>query len=733
MNQRTIRALVSLLITLLMLWPVVTGNRPLLLERFELDLYDWRLKKTLPRTVDPRIVVVDIDEKSMSAEGRWPWERQKLAEMLKQLFERYQIAVLGFDVVFSEPDSALHPEKILQELSLSKNYSQQELERVLEQLNPDKVFSQALSQGTVVMGYPFDRNRVRHVVGSAGQPLTVVGGDLSGLPIPEPTGVIGNLESLQSSTPYSGFFDNPMVDLDGVYRRVPLLQRYEGGYYPSLPLAMLMALFYEDKVEVSIEEDVTRNHKALVSLSVAGTPIPVDQYGAVLVPYRGPQGSFPYVSATDVIHGKVDPKVLEGAIVFLGTTAAGLLDLRVTPMSNQYAGVEVHANILSGMLDQTIKQRPDFTVAVELVQLIISAVVISFGVSRLSVMWGTVLTATWISGLITINLYAWSELSWVIPLGHTLTLIGLLFLFQQTTGYFFESRNKAHLASLFGQYIPPEIVTELSQQGAEIGLEGQSREMTVFFSDIRGFTGLSEALTPQQLTKMMNIYLTHMTAVIHKHRGTIDKYIGDAVMAFWGAPLDEPAHAELALKAALEMQVALVAVNKELQQEGLPEVAVGMGLNTGVMSVGNMGSSFRMAYTVMGDAVNLGSRLEGLTKFYGVPILLSEDVAKSVQGFAFKEIDLVRVKGRSEPVKIYQPIGPEQEVDAEVLQDITEFHQAFSDFRKANWSDAALRLQQLAKKPEHKILADVYLERIEHLKDQDLDENWDGVFSHTTK
>ncbi len=301
---------------------------------------------------------------------------------------------------------------------------------------------------------------------------------------------------------------------------------------------MILALFEEDQVTPLTESD--GDSAVLVAVDAAGISIPVDNGGSVLVPYRGRQGSFPYVSATDVINGRASADVLEGAIVLVGTSAAGLLDLRVTPVGSRYAGVEVHANIIAGILDEQINHRPDYTLGVELLQVLLSGLLLSLLIPRTSVLVSGLLTLLWVGMLTGFNLYAWQSLQWVIPLGYSLFLVVLLYLFLQITGYFFETRNIRKLEGQFGQYIPPEVVAELSEQGDAVQLSGESREMTVFFSDIRDFTSLSEQLTPQQLTRMMNIYLTAMTAEIHQRRGTVDKYIGDAVMAFWGLLLKMP-------------------------------------------------------------------------------------------------------------------------------------------------------------------------------------------------
>ena len=731
MRQRKIRTLLGILLTVLMIVPVVTGDRPELFERFEHDLYDLRLRQFLSKEEDPRIVIVDIDEKSLAAEGRWPWNRSKLARMVDQLFDNYGVAIVGFDMVFSEADQSIDLVELKQ--FFENKRTDHDVTTLLKTLNSDAHFARVIADRPVVLGYLFDRSTKQLQVGHPGK--AVIGEDpaLAELPIPEANGVISSLNALQSKGVRNGFFDNPMVDSDGVYRRVPILQRFEGQYYPSLALAMMLALFEEDQVLPVIETDATEERSALVAVEAAGIRIPVDQHSAVLVPYRGPQGSFPYVSATDIINGVADPELLEGTIVLVGTSAAGLLDLRVTPMSNRYSGVEVHANILSGMLDGSFHHQPDYTLGVEIVQLIFCGLLLSIVIPRLSVFLSTIITLAIGGVVIALNLYAWQQLLWVIPLGYTLILISVLYLFQQTTGYFFETRNIAQLANQFGQYIPPEVVEELSQQDQSVQLSGESREMSVFFSDVRGFTSLSEQLTPQQLTRLMNIYLTGMTKVIHEQRGTVDKYIGDAVMAFWGAPLKDEDHARHALQAALEMLALLPELNQQLEREGLPAVRVGMGINSGIMNVGNMGSSFRMAYTVMGDAVNLGARLEGLTKYYGTPLLVSGELAQKVPEYLYRKLDRVQVKGRNEAVDVLEPIGLREQCTQHEKNAVDLFQKGIQAYSTKQWDEAQDIFEAYLCQATEDTMARIYLHRIAEYKDATLPADWCGVFSHTSK
>ncbi len=735
MKQRGIRSLIGLLITVVAVVLAWKGVKPELSQRFELDLYDLRLQYSQLHDVDPRIVIVDIDEKSLAAQGRWPWGRERIAQLVRQLTDHYEVALVGFDTTFSEPDRKLTAEQVLQQFDQTPeaNVTRQRLSALLNDLTPDRELAEAIEGQPVVLGYLFDHSSKQLNVGALPAPVMLETGEGTLTTVPDATGHVANLSLLQAATPWAGFFDNPQVDVDGIYRRVPLLQRYEQGYYPSLSLSVFMALMGEFTVQPVFEHDATGQLSALTAVEVGAVRIPLNKQGNLFVPYRGPMGSFPYISATDVLSGEADKRQLEGTLVLVGTSAAGLLDLRATPLQNRYPGVEVHANLISAMLDERFLMQPDYSDALELLQLVFTGALLSLIMPRLSALWASVFTLSWTVLLTSLNLYAWQHLGWVMPLGFTLQLIITLYLLEQTSGYFFETRNRHRLASQFGQYIPQVVVERLNAEGAQVELNGESRVMTVFFSDVRGFTGLSEKLTPPQLTRLMNIYLTHITDIIYAHHGTVDKYIGDAVMAFWGAPLNDPEHALRALDAALAMDKAMPQINRDLAAAGLPAVAAGMGLNTGVMNVGNMGSRYRMAYTVMGDAVNLGSRLEGLTKYYGVPIIVSSDTADQVKCYSFMVLDRVQVKGRAEPVALYQPLGRTADLDARTVALAERFNGAMRAFQQQDWGELERRLISLSRDGFNPCLVELYQQRLQLYRQTPPPVNWDGVFVHTSK
>ncbi len=737
--QRIIRLAVSLLILLFLLAPLSGLLRYPFLQQLENWTYDARLNLTLPEGIDERVVIVDIDEASLARLGRFPWPRHRLAELTDRLFDDYRVGSLSYDILFGEKDLSSGVDT-LQELArgpLADDPAfRRQLERLLPELDYDSRFARSLQGRPVSLGYYFKSRLEEGSSGNTGllpPPISRVDPEwLERLPISRAAGYSANLPVLQRAAADGGFFDNPFVDDDGVFRRVPMVQIFDDALYGALALVTARLALGNPDIELLIASEGNQSYYALETIRLGQLRIPVDQHGAVFVPYRGPRGSFPYVSAWKVLDGSADRRLLEGKIVLVGTSAPGLLDLRSTPVENVFPGVEVHANIISGILDGRIRHHPAWVTGFEFLQLVVVALLLTAALT-----WLPPLSATLATAVVTLLVLGLSMLAWngnlILPLASTLLLILLLFVFHMTWGFFAESRGKRQLAQMFGQYIPPELVDEMSESGHEFSLEGESREMTVLFSDVRGFTSISEGLEPKQLTRLMNALLTPLTRVIHQHRGTIDKYMGDAIMAFWGAPLPDGDHARHALYAAFDMMKALEEMQQEFRDQGWPEIRIGIGLNTGSMNVGNMGSEFRVAYTVLGDAVNLGSRLEGLTKAYGVDIIVSDSTRSQIPEFLFRELDLVRVKGKQEPVAIFEPIGHKNDVDEATRGELARYRQALRAYRQQDWDKAEVEFFNLNREHPDSLLYRLYLERIARYRQSPPGNDWDGVFTHTSK
>lgn len=741
--QRIVRLLFSLLLITILLIDTTGFYKYSFLQQLENWTYDTRLNFTLPNTIEDRIVIVDIDEKSLASVGRWPWSRDKLATIITNLFDHYQVKSLGFDIVFAEKDESsglqLFEDLAKNQLKNNQNYKDT-LDSIRSSLEYDTIFAKSLINKNITMGYYFKSEAPGSKSSKSGalpNPLATIEDAVNDrLEIHKATAFGGNLKILQDKALTGGYFDNPFVSSDGVFRRVPLVQVYKNAIYPSLALSLTKISSKNQNISLKVETNddgkTTNNYYALDAINLGDYSIPVDTNGAVFVPYRGKSHSFPYISASDVLNKTADISILKDAIILVGTSAPGLLDLRSTPVQNVYPGVEVHANIVAGILDQNIKQKPAWIIGYEFTILLIIGAIMALLLPALSALLSTTLTLAVISSIILGSFAAWGN-GLILPMASPLFLTLLLFILHITYGFFIESRGKRQLAGIFGQYIPPELVDEMSASPGDFSLEGESREMTVLFSDVRGFTTLSEGLNPKELTQLMNALLTPMTQVIHKNRGTIDKYMGDAIMSFWGAPLDDPEHARHALYAAIEMMQELKVMQKDFEERGWPPVNIGIGLNTGEMSVGNMGSEFRMAYTVLGDAVNLGSRLEGLTKAYGVDIIVGELTKDQIPEFVFKELDLVRVKGKNEPVAIFAPIGHKNDISKDMHSELVRYKQALKAFRIQKWDNAEMDFFTLSRSNPDSILYQEYLSRIQNYRINSPGDDWDGVYTHTSK
>ncbi|MCS6948504.1 MAG: CHASE2 domain-containing protein, partial [Steroidobacteraceae bacterium] len=407
-------------------------------------------------------------------------------------------------------------------------------------------------------------------------------------------------------------------------------------------------------------------------------------------------------------------------------SAPGLLDLRPTPVAQQYIGVEAHANAIAGLLHGGVRAIPPRARAFEIAGLILLAGLMGIVVPRLGPRPALFAIAAAVAAVIAINIALWTRLLWVLPLATSLMYLGAASFLLLNFNYFVEVRRKRGVQRLMSQYVPPALVEQLDPDDVRVSLEGESREMSVLFSDVRGFTSLSEGLSPRELTQLMNAYLTPITAVIGAHRGTIDKYIGDAVMAFWGAPLADEQHATHAVLAALGMQRKVAELGSEFAARGWPALQIGIGVSTGVMNVGNMGSDFRVAYTVLGDAVNLGSRLEGLTKQYGVGILISQTTYEQLQGVVCREIDRVRVKGRAQPVAIYEPLVPEQERTPQLAEQLSRWSEFLRLYRCGDVAGASDCLAALEAAGNEELYG-VYRDRLTQFRVTPPPPDWDGV------
>jgi adenylate cyclase len=701
-------------------------------------IYDARLVLTMPRGVDDRIVILDIDEKSLQELGHWPWSRDLLAKFIDKLFDQYQIAVVGFDVVFAEADYSSGIRVLDQfargELKEIAGF-REAYQKLRPQLDNDGLFAKSMQGRPVVLGYYLSNERGSHRIATIPEPV-LPKGTFSGRNIAFTSwvGYGGNLPEFQKSAANAGHF-NPFTDPDGIVRRVPMIAELDGAYYEALSLAVVRTLLGFPPIEPGYTEGgaLHGGYSGLEWLRTGPLTIPVDESVTALVPFRGHRYSFPYISISDVLADRVLPAQLKGRIALVGASASGLLDLRATPVDSVYAGVEVHAKMIAGILDRKIPQRPPYILGAEVLLLVGIGVLLSILIPMLSAVWATLSSFLALSSVSGLSILAWTQAHTVLPLATSLLMILALYTMNMAYGYFVESRSKRQFTELFGQYVPPELVDKMAQDPEKYSMEGKEEMLTVLFSDVRGFTSISESLSARDLTLYINDYLTAMSLVIRGNGGTLDKYIGDAIMAFWGAPVEDPNHARNGVITMLAMQKRAVELNEEFRAKGWPEFRIGIGVNTGRMRVGDMGSKLRKAYTVMGDPVNLGSRLEGLTKQYGLGMLVGEETRKLLNDVVFREVDMVRVKGKDTAVAIFEPLGMQNEVEKKTLDELKLWNQCLKHYRAQDWDQTEVALLNLQRANPECGLYGAYMEFVAEHRKNPPGPGWDGVRKFETK
>jgi len=729
-------AAATLGVTLLLSWALVAGRTPEALQRLDLLIYDAWVRHTAQPAGPPRVTVLELDEASLDRLGQWPWPRDRIAQVVRQVFDTYGAQALAFDIVFAEPDrsdAAAIQQRLQRVPPGADSPLRREFEALLQDLDRDRVLAGTLQGRNLVLGYYFNADPASRT-GALPEPwLPAEMAQSLGIRALSGPGYGANLEQLVQAARRAGHF-NPRVDLDGVTRSIPLVQENDGMLYTSLTLGVL-SLLAGDNAAIDFGPAVQAGTREVTeALTVGSFRLPVDDRGQGLVPFFGGRGSLPRVSVADLLEGKADPALLKGRVVVFGPTAPGLKDSRSTPVDNNQPGVELHASYLQGALTGQLPSRPYYTDAAVLSTLGLVGLIMLAGARGLRPLPFTLVSVVASAAVLGGAGWLWVQHRAVLPVALPLTQIATLFIGLNLLGYLFEARSKNAMNKLFGQYVPPELVGEMNENPGQYSMSAKSTELTVMFADVRGFTTLSEKMEPAALGELMNTLLTELSRVIRAdHLGTIDKYIGDCVMAFWGAPIDRPDHAAAATAAALDMQKALTALLPRLVVPEGAHIAVGIGLNTGKAVVGNMGSAYRMAYTVLGDTVNTASRLEGLTKAYGAAIVAGESVrAAAREDFLWCELDWVRVKGRDTPLAIHEPLCRLSAADATLREQVARHEQALVDYRERRFLQAldtwtALQAQRPCP------LFELWAQRAQTYLTAPPPEGWDGVYTFESK
>lgn len=725
-RKKRIPAVSGVVFSLLMAFLLFSQSTPLSrwLEFIEAKTYDFQVRRIYhPLPQNPDVVIVGLDDASLKAEGRLPWSREKLAAIAARLKEM-QAKVVAFDFLYpaEEPNIAV---KVFE--TIQKKGGQVEKEEITKEFDFDAMFAKSLASVDSVLGMVLTRNE--ESIGILPPPFMTLTPQNQNIFIPEKNSYIGNIPLLQKAAKNGGFV-NSTPDADAVIRFSPLIYRFGSNVFGSLALVSVKEFL--DAKQVELVAGSYKEMEFLEAIRLDQRKIPIDVMGRILVPYRGPSLSFPMLSATDIIHNRVAADAVRGKLVFVGATATGSGDLVPTPMSHSYNGVEIHASIAQSIIDGYLPFKPSWQKGVSVALVLFFGLSLSLLLPRLGPL--SMLTATGgcMGLLYFFSYWTWSHEKMVLSFFFPIVVMGILFLFNLIYGFVAEAKQRQMIKNIFGQYISSKYIDKILKEGSIIEMRGESKDLTVLFSDIRSFTTFSEKMSPTELTAFLNQYFTAMTEVIFQYQGTIDKYIGDAIMAFWGAPLEDPASPYHAVISALAMQKRLEELNAKLAEQKMPAIQIGAGIGTGTMFVGDMGSKFRKSYTVMGDTVNLSSRLEGLTKHYHVKTIVSENTYLATRDrFVYRKLDKVQVKGKEKAVVIFEPICPIEIAEPKIQEEIELHAQAHEAYCKGDWDRARQIWEKLHESGDNRKLYEMYLERM--APPAAPGPNWDGVQKYESK
>ncbi len=684
------------------------------------------------KTIRP-VTIVDIDDKSLEKLGQWPWPRTRLADLVTEL-TRLGAVVIAFDAVFSEPDR-LNPAFAADTF---RNLDPETRAKLRALPSNDQIFAEAIKASRVVLG----ESGLPEEIAALDKTLPVTGVAMLG---EEPQrfmfdfpGLLRNVPVLEHAAAGRGLF-TIRPERDGIVRRVPMIMQAQGQTMPSLTFEMLRVATGSGTILIKAEE------AGIKSLGLKGIQVPTDHNGQLWVHYARNDASI-YVPAVNVLEKNVAPDMIAGKLVLIGTSAVGLNDIKTTPVSRAMPGVEIHAQVLESTLSGDVISQPIYGIIVEFVTaLLFGLLVIAF-----APLFGPVtlvaLGAAFGSLLIGMSAYFYTQNRLLIDFTYPLMSTTAIYLTLIFSSFVREQAQRRQIRSAFGQYLSPALVEQLAQSPEKLVLGGEEREMTIMFSDMRGFTSISETYKndPQGLTALMNRFLTPLTNAILNRKGTIDKYMGDAIMAFWNAPLDDKDHELNACEAALDMLERVDELNQarelEAKEEGRPFIPLnaGIGLNTGTCVVGNMGSDQRFDYSVFGDSVNLASRLEGQSKEYGFPIIVGSKTALSVKDrFAILELDFIMVKGKKEPEVIYAIAGRADTAQSGRFQRLRNLTiEMLACYRHRDWDGALAAIARGRRTDEAnslELLYNLYEARIRGYLENPPPENWNGAFALLTK
>jgi len=734
---------------------------PPAIHRLEMLAQDIHFQWRGPVQAGPEVVIAAIDEKSIDEVGRWPWSRKVMARLVEKL-EAHQVKVIGFDVVFSSADNSsgketlgIAREKLRAKIS-DKALVDSVLNPLIENADNDALFAAALQKSKrTILGYffHFDSSGLTHLSEKELQSYlqnikpTQFNGfiksnseiDLSTTDFKAGYAIESNISILSKNAESAGFI-NFDVEGDGSLRKIPLIVKYHDKFtnadyfFPPLSIQILQK-YLEGSLIFKVGE--LGVEKVLLD-SANPIDIPVNQRAEVLVNFLGSRGTFPHVSVADILQDRRDliPQgSLKDKIIIVGATATALGDIKVTPFDPLYPGVEIQATLIDNILHNNLLSQPVGIVAMDLTYLVVLGIFLTLIYSKMKPVWG-MLTCV----LVSIGQFLFHQ--WVfVDKGFWITNVfpffENIFIFFSLTinGYLTERQGRYFIQNIFGKYLSSKVIDKLLENPGELKLGGEEKELTAFFTDLENFAIISEKLSAEELVNLLNEYLTDMTDILIHHEGTLDKYDGDAIKAFFGAPVYYKDHAKRACWVAIEMQEKLGKLREQWLKEKKPEFHMRIGINTGMVVVGNLGSRNRMNYGMNGDAVNLAARLEGVNKEYGTYTLISESTYNQAKDFIeAREIDNVRVVGRSKPTRIYELLGKKGFMEESIREVLPLYYEGLKFYKESKWKEAIARFEKVLEKRPEEGPSLTLLKRCQLLqRDSEMGKDWDGIYSVSSK
>lgn len=736
---------ISILITLIGLIGYLTGIP--FLDLMELKTIDLRFRSRGSITASPAVAMAVIDEKSVNQEGKWVWPRSKIAALIDKL-DAAGARVIGFDIGFLEPDDR-RVVKALSEVEngLADKHLVNEaigafLQGLKTQSDEDAMLADAIkrARAKVVLGYFFHMGEIdlTHVDAATIHQHTenIKGGsykfvryssiEAQRAPLIEAQMPQSNITQLAAATPYAGYF-NMIPDADGVVRWIPAIFKFNDSLYAPLSF-MAASAYWEEPLSVSMADF------GVESINIGIRSVPADEFGRVLINYHGPQKTFPHLSITDILHDRVPREDIENRIILVGATAVGIYDLRVTPFGTAFPGLEVHANMVSSILESNYLMKPGWSATFDIMGIVVCGFLLGFILARTGVIVGGISSCVFLAAYIFISQYLFSNQGFVVNIVYPTTVLLLTYIGITAYKYLTESQQKKFIRDAFSTYMAPAVVKQLIDSPESLVLGGEERDITAFFSDVQGFTSISESLTPTELVELLNEFLTEMTDIILTHEGTVDKFEGDAIIALFGAPLPLENHAQSACMACIDMQLKLLELRRKWRGEGKPELHMRIGLASGPAVVGNMGSKSRMDYTMMGDTVNTAARLEGVNKVYGIYTLINDVTRQSAGDMIMaREIDAINVVGKEYPVTVYEILGYPGSTDQQHLDVADTYEKGLAAYRQRDWNRAIIHFTQALSVDPTDGPSQTMLDRCSKYKQSPPAPEWNGAFTMTKK